>query len=72
MKIEKEKYMNACLSILQGLLASGKYNEIDFTKKSTSWEVCPVVDALSITDEFFELSDACQSDDNFFEMADLK
>jgi len=68
MKIEKEKYMNTSLVILQGLLASGKYNDIDFTMRSQDWKFDPVCDALGITDEFFSLSNECQFDDNFFEV----
>ena len=68
MKIEKEKYMNTALVILQGLLASGKYNENDYDRKSASWECDPVCDALGITDHFFSVSDDCQVDDDFFEV----
>jgi len=67
MKIEKEKYMNAALIILQGLLASGKYNENDFERKSIDWQNDPINDAFGITDEFFSFSDECQVDD-FFEV----
>ena len=68
MKIEKEKYMSTALVILQGLLASGKYNENDFERVSTRWEHDPVYGALMITDHFFSVSDECQVDDDFFEV----
>ena len=71
MQIKKEKYMNTALVILQGLLASGKYNEVDFERKSTGWDYDPVCDALGITDHFFNFSDSCQVDDDFFEVNDL-
>jgi hypothetical protein len=68
MKIEKEKYMNAALVILQGLLASGKYNENCFSKQSHDWEPDPIIDALNIADDFFSTANGCRAYDDFFEV----
>ena len=68
MKIQKDKYMDATLTILHGLLASGQYKHENWESKSSKWQMNPVVDAMGIADEFFDFTDSCMLDDEYFDI----